>query len=161
MNRLTAARLGYGLVLVVAPGLVVRAYGARSGRPDRAVAVVLGWRQVLQAAACAGSPGSGVLLLGAEADAAHALSAAALAATDRTRRRAGLTEGILACTFAAAGLMAARRAGPSETNSETETETETGAAARLVRWRTCAAERVAGLAVPAVVRRWAAQGDAR
>jgi hypothetical protein len=135
---------------------MVCAYGGLPGGPDRAVARALGWRQALQAAACAGAPGTCELLLGAEADAAHALSAVALAAADGPRRRAGLTEGLLACAFAAAGVAAARRPGPGEAVPGRQ---EIGTAARLARWRQRAAERVAVLAVPAAVRRWAARGS--
>lgn len=157
VNRLTAARLGYGMVLLAEPGLVVRVYGGQPGGPDRAVARVLGWRQVVQAAACAGSPGASVLLLGAETDVAHALSAVGLATADRPRRRAGLTEALLACAFAVAGVAAAKRAAPGEAGSGSP---EAGAG--LPGWRQRAADRVAGLAVPTGVRRWAAQGaDAR
>ncbi|MGH3157106.1 MAG: hypothetical protein ACRDNF_11080 [Streptosporangiaceae bacterium] len=154
MNRLTAARLGYGMVLLAVPGLVVRAYGGRLGGPDRAVARVLGWRQVVQAAACTGSPGASVLLLGAETDVAHALSAVAFAIADRPRRRAGLTEGLLAFAFAAAGFATAQRAAPGGPGSGSHE-----AGTRLARWRQRAADRVAGLAVPAAVRRWAAHGE--
>jgi hypothetical protein len=156
VNRLTAVRLAYGAVLLAVPGLVVRAYGGCPAGPDRAVARVLGWRQVMQAAACAGSPGTCVLLLGAEADAVHALSAVALAAADAPRRRAGLTEALLACAFGAAGVAAARRPAFAEAVPGGQ---ETEVAARLARWRQRAAERAAVLAVPAAVRRWAARGE--
>jgi len=150
VNRLALARGAYGVLLAAAPRLVVRAYGGRPGQPDRAVARVLGWRQMLQAAGCAGAPGTWVLLLGAEADAAHALSAVMLAVADRPRRRAGLTEALVACSFAAAGIAAARRAGRATPNA--------GGPGTLAGWRKCAAERVAAAAVPAALRRWAVQG---
>lgn len=154
MNRLTAVRLAHGMVLLTAPGLVLRVYGVQPGRPGRTVARVLGWRQVMQAAACAGAPGASALLLGAEADAAHALSAVALAAADRPRRRAGLAEALVACVLTAAGLAAARRAGPGEPGAGGQ-----DAAALLAGWRRCAAGRVAAVAVPGAVRRWADQGE--
>ena len=153
VNRLTLARAAYGILLAAAPGLVVRAYGGQPGRADRTVARILGWRQLIQAAACAGAPGAQVLLLGAEADAAHALSAVALAAADRPRRRAGLTEALLASSLAVAGMAAARRAGPAGPAGGP------GAQARLSRWRQCAAARVAAYAVPAAAHRWTEHRD--
>lgn len=159
VNPLTLARAAYGMLLAAVPGLVVRAYGGQPGRADRTVARVLGWRQLIQAGACAGAPGAQVLLLGAEADAAHALSAVALAAADRPRRRAGLTEALLASAFAVAGLAAARRAGPAAPAGRPGAAGSRGPAARLARWRQCAAVRVAAYAVPAAARRWAEHGD--
>jgi hypothetical protein len=153
VNRLTLARAAYGLLLTTAPGLVVRAYGGQPVPADRTVARILGWRQLIQAAACAGAPEAQVLLLGVEADAAHALSAVALAAADRPRRRAGLTEALLASSLAAAGVAAARRAGPAGRAAGP------AASARLARWRQRAARRVAAYAVPPAARRWAEHGD--
>ena len=146
-------RAAYGIVLVTVPELVVRAYGGQPGRPDRTVARVLGWRQLIQAAACAGAPGPQVLLLGAEADAAHALSAVALAAADRPRRRAGLTEALLASALAVAGIAAARPADPAVRAGAPGTQ------ARVSRWRQCAAAQVAAYAVPAAARHWVEHGD--
>ena len=53
VNPLTLARAAYGMLLAAVPGLVVRAYGGQPGRADRTVARVLGWRQLIQAGACA------------------------------------------------------------------------------------------------------------
>ncbi len=152
-------RAAYGVLLAAAPELVVRAYGGQPGRPDRTVARVLGWRQLVQAAACAGAPGPQVLLLGAETDAAHALSAVALAAADRPRRRAGLTEALLASALAVAGIAAARRAGPAVRAGGPGPAGNPGIQARLSRWRQCAAAQVAAYAVPAAARRWVEHGD--
>jgi len=124
---------------------MVHAYDGLPGQPDWAVARVLGWRQLLQAAACAGSPGACVLLLGAEADAAHALSAVMLAAADAPRRRAGLIEALLAW-----------QAGPVVPIADGH-----GAVAWLACWRQCAAARAAAVAVPRVARHWTARGEER
>jgi hypothetical protein len=108
-----AARFGWGVLLLARPQPLLRSVGASPGRKDAAVARVLGARHILQALALAmlpllpsrtlGTPAvrRRVRRLGAVADAAHAASAFALAATGR----APLTwaaDGVVASTFAGA-----------------------------------------------------------
>lgn len=149
MNAFSLLRGVYGGVVSVAPSMVVRAYSGRPARgPDVAVARVLGARQLVQAGACAGAPGPAVLLLGAETDVAHALSAITLAVVDRTRRRAGMVEAAVAATFATIGVMPAGRA-----SAGIHAEPGTGPMAALASARERAAVRAASLALPAPVRR--------
>jgi hypothetical protein len=106
-------RGAYGLALCAAPGTLIRLAGGPPATPrDRAVARVLGVRQLAQAvvSAAALSPGGApggravVLTLGAEVDALHAASMLALALADPPRRRAGLAEAVIALAFAADAL---------------------------------------------------------
>jgi len=66
---------------------------------------------------------------------ARALSAVALAAADRPRRRGGLTEGLLAWAVAAAGFAAPRQAGAGGPGAAGQ---DAGAGWRA--WRHCAAD---------------------
>jgi hypothetical protein len=102
-------RGAYGLALCAAPGTLIRLAGGPPATPrDRAVARVLGVRQLAQAvvSAAALSPGGApggravVLTLGAEVDALHAASMLALALADPPRRRAGQPAGGLAPRYA-------------------------------------------------------------
>lgn len=103
LRRLEVARVGYGLALLVAPGAVQRLLGVPADATSTAVARVLGARHVAQGLLTGPSPGPEVLALGVWVDVAHALTAAALAAVDRSRVRAGLLDGVLAASWAAAG----------------------------------------------------------
>src|SRR4051794_34654621 len=113
-----AVRLGWGMVLLAAPGEVLRLTGG-SGRHASAVARLLGARHVLQALALGAMSfvPSTVLpatarrqarRLGAVVDAAHAASAVALAAAGR-EPRTWVTDGALASSFAAATWRSADR----------------------------------------------------
>jgi hypothetical protein len=79
--------------------------------PPRPVAVILGIRHLAQALLTSDQPTRAVLVLGAEADAAHALSMAALALVSGRWRRTALRDALLAASLAAAGLACARTAG--------------------------------------------------
>lgn len=105
-----AGRAAYGLALLSAPGLLAGLAGVPADHRARAVARVLGARQVAQAAATAAQPSTPVLRLGAGVDLAHALSMLVLAAADHRRRRAALTDAGVAAAFAAAGLLIAQPA---------------------------------------------------
>jgi hypothetical protein len=79
---LQLTRTGYGVALVMAPGLVTCvATGRFPGRRGRRVAQLLGARHLVQAAVTAFVPVPGVFALGAGADAAHAASMVMLAAS--------------------------------------------------------------------------------
>jgi hypothetical protein len=109
---LPSIRAGYGVLLVVAPGAVIRlATGQPSGRRERAVARLLGTRHVVQAAITAFAPVPGVLAAGAGVDVLHTTSMIMLAAADRRARRAALTDALAESLFAAAGFSSARMLG--------------------------------------------------
>lgn len=150
MNRLSMVRGLYGLVLLGAPGPVLRvAAGRRPQRGTIRVVRVLGLRQLVQATGCSGAPTRPVLLLGVEVDVLHCLSAAALAAFSHSWRRAGLTATIVAGTFAATGLMQAQRAPASVQDAQ-------GSALghRVAVGRDRLAAGVAQYAFPRFLRRW-------
>jgi hypothetical protein len=108
-------RVGYGVAVVVAPRRVQRLLGIAPDGPTTAVARVLGARQVAQGLLSGVAPGPEVLALGVWVDSLHSLSMVALAGLDRRRARAGLTDALLAGSFAALGardLVAGPPAGP-------------------------------------------------
>jgi hypothetical protein len=108
---LQLTRAGYGVALVMAPGLVTYlATGRFPGRRGRRVAQVLGARHLIQAAVTAFVPVPDVFALGAGADAAHAATMVMLAAGDRAARPAALTDALAEAAFAAAGWGRARAA---------------------------------------------------
>ena len=98
------ARAGYGAVLLCAPGAVI---GLCTGRPAspcaRAVARLLGFRHLAQAAVTARTPTPVVLAIGAQVDLAHAASMLALGAANWPLRRAPLSDALVAVIFAALG----------------------------------------------------------
>ena len=105
-------RAGYGVMLVAAPGAVIRLVtGQPSGRRERGVARLLGARHLVQAAITALAPVPGVLAAGAGVDALHTTSMIMLAAVDRRARRAALTDALAEGLFAAAGFSSARMLG--------------------------------------------------
>jgi hypothetical protein len=111
---LQVTRASYGVALVMAPGLVIRlATGGVPGRRARRVAQLLGARHLVQAALTAVAPWPAVFALGAEVDAAHAVSMLMLAAADDDVRRTALTDALAESAFAAAGLCASVRAAES------------------------------------------------
>ncbi|PZS23971.1 MAG: hypothetical protein DLM61_23300 [Pseudonocardiales bacterium] len=158
VNWFSALRTGYGALLVLAPDPVIRLYtGHRPDRPTRAVTRVLGARQVVQGLLCAGAPGPVVLVLGVEADVAHAASMVGLAALDRSHRRGGLVDALCAGSFAVAGLvLACRRLPRSGTPA-----VDASAAAQLAALREAAALVLARWALPAPLRRWMSRRDGR
>lgn len=97
-------RAGWGAAMLVAPGRVLTAVHRGPADPvDIAVARVLGARHLAQAAATVARPGAAVLAVGVYADLAHAASMVGLAAADRRRRRAGITDAAIGLGLAAAG----------------------------------------------------------
>lgn len=110
-NRmLLAARAGWGLGCLVAPGPVGRALGiAPADRRAYVFLRVLGARDLGQAVLAAAAPPPGLLRLGAGVDALHALSMYALAAVRRDLRRPALTAAAVATTWTATTLRDSRR----------------------------------------------------
>lgn len=103
-------RGGYGALQLASTTLVSRRllHGRLDSRGQR-VARVLGARQLVQALASGPVPSYPVLAVGVEVDLLHAASMLALTVTGR-RRRAALTNALIAGAFAAAGALAARQA---------------------------------------------------
>lgn len=137
---LELVRGGYGALQLAAPGLVAGQLlrGRLDGRA-RAVARVLGARQLAQALASGGSPSYPVLGLGVEVDLLHASSMVALGAAARRRRNQALLDALIAASFALAGTLAAQ----ASTNDQRSAPV--GALGSL---RQSWAERLAGLLVP-------------
>jgi hypothetical protein len=99
-------RAAYGAALCCAPGVMLRLEGgaeASSAPHARAVARVLGGRHLAQAFLSVARPVPAILALSAGTDMLHSASMLALGALDRPRRRLGLTDGLIAAAFAAAG----------------------------------------------------------
>ncbi len=107
---LYGARAGYGALQLTCPTRVSRwLLHRRLDVRGQGAARVLGARQLAQALASGPVPGYPVLAVGAGVDLLHAASMLALALTGR-RRRAALTDALIAGAFAAAGALAARQA---------------------------------------------------
>ena len=112
---LGAVRAGWGLVLLAAPGRVLRLAGAPEGRVDggrggaTAVVRVLGCRHVAQGAVAVGC-WPGWRRAAVAADVAHATSMVALGAAGRRWRGPALADALVATAFAAAGAWAGRGA---------------------------------------------------
>ncbi len=138
---LGAVRGGYGALQLAAPALVSeRLLGRPLDARGRVIARILGARQLAQAVASGREPGYPVVALGIEVDLLHAVSMLGLAAADRGRRRAALTDTLIAASFAAAGALAARAA-PDE-------RPPPGPGGTLGRLRQSLADRLAGALVP-------------
>lgn len=110
MNTFPLIRAAYASTVITAPRQVLRLYGGRpAGTADIAVIRVLGARHLIQAALTARSTHTPPLLIGAAADAAHALSMAGLGLLDPPRRREALVDAAIAASFATAGVLLALR----------------------------------------------------
>jgi len=107
---LYAVRGGYGALQLTSP---TRVSGwllhRRLDAHGQGVARVLGARQLAQALASGPVPSYPVLAVGVGVDLLHAASMLALAISGR-RRRAALTDALIAGAFAVAGALAARQA---------------------------------------------------
>jgi hypothetical protein len=103
VRLIEVVRVGYGTAVVVAPRRMQRLLGVAPDGPTTAVARVLGVRQVVQGLLSGVAPGPEVVALGVWVDTLHSLSMVALAGIDRRRARAGLTDAVVAGSFAALG----------------------------------------------------------
>lgn len=100
---MSVARAGYGAALLHDPGPMITALtGAPVSGRERAVARVLGARQVAQAAVCGLAPTRGLIQAGGAVDAVHAASMLALAGAKPRLRRALLAETAIAVVLALA-----------------------------------------------------------
>jgi len=147
MNRFTALRAGYGILLLAAPGPVFRLYtGHRVNRVSRVVVRILGARQLAQGIVTVGNPGPVVLALGVQVDLAHVASMLTLAVIDRRLRRAGLVDAVAASVFAVTGAVLAVRAPALPRGDD--------ALGRLAALRQTAARRSAHRTLPSAISRW-------
>jgi len=106
----SVVRVGYGVALLCIPGPMISAVtGAPVSGRVRAVARVLGARQLVQAAVCGLAPGRGLVQAGAAADGLHSASMLALAGTEPVLRRALLADGAIAAAFATVATTSLRR----------------------------------------------------
>lgn len=140
---LEPVRGGYGALQFAAPALIAdqllsRPLDARA----RAVAQVLGARQLVQALASGGSPSYPVLALGVEVDLLHAGSMIALGLAVRRRRQTAFLDALIAGSFAVAGAFAAR------SGTTDRPAAPSSPLARLATLRESWADRLAGALVP-------------
>lgn len=103
-RRIELVRAGWGAALLVAPRQVMEhVHHVEVDTKSMVIARVLGARQLAQATLSGIRPSPEVLAMGVWVDAVHALTALGLAAVDRTRARAGLTDAAVAAIWSAAG----------------------------------------------------------
>lgn len=97
-------RAVWGAALLIAPRQVLESvHHVRVDSRSLVVARILGARQLTQAALSGIRPTPEVLAMGVWVDAAHALTAVGLAAADRSRARASLSDAGVAALWAALG----------------------------------------------------------
>ena len=110
MRALTATRVLYGSLLLLAPGKLLRQLPRRqTGRRTQAVARVLGARHLLQAVIVSRQSSKRRLRAGAVVDASHAATMVALAALVPQRRWPAGADALAAASLAAAGIIESRR----------------------------------------------------
>jgi hypothetical protein len=103
-RKIELFRATWGAALLIAPRLVMkRVHHVRVDTKSVVVARILGARQLSQAALSGVRPSPEVLAMGVWVDAVHSLTALGLAAVDRSRVRAGLTDTAVAALWAVAG----------------------------------------------------------
>lgn len=108
---LEMVRGGYGAAQLIGPGLLAdRVLALRLDPSERVVVRVLGARHLLQALGSGSRPGYPALALGVEVDLLHTGSMLALGLLDRRRRRAALSDAVIAGGFTIAGALAAHAA---------------------------------------------------
>jgi len=101
---MSIVRASYGWALLCVPGPMITAVtGAPVSGRVRAVARVLGARQIVQAAVCGLVPAPGLIQAGAAADGLHAASMLALTGAEPNLRRPLFAETMIAAAFASAG----------------------------------------------------------
>lgn len=99
-----------GVAYLALPGRMTAVLGAGESGTAVRVARILGARHGAQALATAGHPPGTVLALGAEVDAAHAVTMLAVGMMSRRWRRPAVRDALIAAALAAGGLAAARSA---------------------------------------------------
>jgi len=98
------ARAGWGVALLAAPRQVMETvHRIEVDTKSVVIARILGARHLTQATLSGLRPSPEVLAMGVWVDGVHALTALGLAAVDRSRARAGLTDTVVAAIWAGAG----------------------------------------------------------
>lgn len=97
-------RAGWGGVLLAAPADVLsHIHGVRVDRKAIVVTRILGARHLVQAALSGVNPGPEVLAAGVWVDTVHSATALGLALADRRRARGGVTDALVAASWAGLG----------------------------------------------------------
>lgn len=97
-------RAGWGGVLLAAPAEVLgHIHGVRVDRRAVIVTRILGARHLVQALLSGVDPGPEVLAAGVWVDTVHSATALGLAVADRRRARGGVTDALVAASWAALG----------------------------------------------------------
>ncbi|GAA3419995.1 hypothetical protein GCM10018952_61490 [Streptosporangium vulgare] len=104
VRAVEVARAAWGLALLLAPSQVLRVLGGRGDHMAKAVARLLGARQLGQAAWSGLRPSQAVLAGGAVIDLVHAGTALALGAADHRWRHVALSDAGVALAWSLAGL---------------------------------------------------------
>lgn len=105
IRKLEIVRGAWGLALLIAPRTVLeRLHRVRADTTAVRVARILGVRHLFQATVSGLNPTPAVLALGAWVDVTHASTALGLAAADSSRRRAALTDALIAGAGGAFGI---------------------------------------------------------
>ncbi len=97
-------RAAWGGALLLAPSATLgTVHGLDIDTKSMVIARILGGRQLTQAALSGIEPSPEVLAMGVWVDVAHAATAFGLAIADRSRARAGITDAVVALTWAGIG----------------------------------------------------------
>jgi hypothetical protein len=97
-------RAGWGAVLVAAPAEVLEhIHGVQVDRKALTVTRILGARHLAQALLSGVNPGPEVLAAGVWVDTVHSATALGLAGVDRHRARGGVTDAVVAASWAVLG----------------------------------------------------------
>ncbi|OMB95726.1 hypothetical protein [Mycobacterium colombiense] len=97
-------RAGWGVVLLAAPNEVLdHIHGVQVDRKALVVTRILGARHLTQALVSGVNPGPEVLAAGVWVDTVHSATALGLAVVDRRRARGGVTDAVVAASWAALG----------------------------------------------------------
>ncbi len=102
-RKIELVRASWGAAMLVAPRQVMEAASVRVDSKSVLIGRILGARHLTQAVLSGVRPSPEVLAMGVWVDAVHALTALGLAAVDRDRARAGLTDSAIAGVWAGAG----------------------------------------------------------
>ncbi len=102
MTGLLVVRAGWAVVLLSAPGVVIRTLGGVDETASRRVLRVLGVRHLLEAVVEA-RRGPTVRRAGAVVDLVHSMTAVGFGVADRRWRRPALADAAVASGFAVAG----------------------------------------------------------
>jgi hypothetical protein len=104
IRAIELVRAGWGAVLLAAPTEVLdHIHGVQVDRKALVVTRILGARHLAQALLSGVNPSPEVLAAGVWVDTVHSATALGLAAVDRRRARGGVTDAVVAASWAALG----------------------------------------------------------